>query len=153
EWMHPEKTMAEKSVAKLYDEVKRVWNTIRFVNGDGKPIAYTATLETEQGTIVISLRPDWAPNHVRSFVALAKVGYYDGLGFESAIEVPDEQGKKQEAKIQGGSPRGSDEDGDDSIGYWLKPELRYQIQDQSLADLREAGVPEAVMTKLSSLKD
>src|SRR5262245_3859486 len=68
----PETTMAGQSVGKLYTEVLRLWDGIRFVNAAGKRPAYRATLETELGPIEIALLPDIAPNHVRNFIALTR---------------------------------------------------------------------------------
>ena len=48
----------------------------------GKRLDYRAVLNTDAGAITIALQPELAPNHVRSFVALARAGYYDGLVFE-----------------------------------------------------------------------
>ncbi len=47
--------------------------------------AYTATIKTEKGDIVIRLRPDLAPQHVNNFVFLARQGFYDGLWFHRVI--------------------------------------------------------------------
>src|SRR5258705_13658753 len=40
---------------------------------------YTATVNTTQGTIVIELLPDQAPDTVNNFVVLAVNGYYNNL--------------------------------------------------------------------------
>jgi len=86
DWQRPpDMTMTGKSVGKLYTEVVNAWDTIRFTSAAGKPIAYRATLDTELGSVVIDLRPDLAPNHVRNFVALALVHYYDGLVFDFTL--------------------------------------------------------------------
>jgi hypothetical protein len=75
EWQRPpDLTMTNKSVGKLYEEVVRLWKDIRFETPSGKKLAYKATLDTEMGPIEITLRPDLAPNHVRSLVALARAG-------------------------------------------------------------------------------
>ncbi|MFQ5342980.1 MAG: peptidylprolyl isomerase [Anaerolineae bacterium] len=47
--------------------------------------AYTATIKTDKGDIVIRLRPDLAPQHVNNFVFLARQGFYDGLWFHRVI--------------------------------------------------------------------
>jgi cyclophilin family peptidyl-prolyl cis-trans isomerase len=128
EWQRPpDLTMTHKSVGKLYEQVVRLWDAIRFETPNGKKIAYRAILDTEEGTIEITLRPDLAPNHVRSFVALAKVGYYDGLVFERTIEeaVEGQPDAKVEV-IEAGCPMGTGEPGFGSIGYWLKPEFNPQ---------------------------
>src|SRR5262245_57994553 len=79
DWQRPpDTTLTGKSVGKLYTEVVRAWDGIRFVADDGQRLRYTATLETDLGSVEVALRPDWAPNQVRNFVALAQVGYYNG---------------------------------------------------------------------------
>jgi peptidyl-prolyl cis-trans isomerase B (cyclophilin B) len=128
EWQRPpDRTMTNRSVGKLYEQVVRLWDDIRFETPSGKKIAYRAILDTEMGTIEIMLRPDLAPNHVRSFVALARVGYYDGLVFERTIQEPVEgQPDAKVEVIEAGCPVGTGEPGYGSIGYWLKPELNSQ---------------------------
>ncbi len=117
----PETTLAGKSVGKLYGEVVKLWDAIHFATSHGKPITYKAVIDTEMGTIEISLRPDLAPNHVRSFVALAKAGYFDGLVFERTVH---EEGPDAKLElIEAGCPLGTGELGYGSIGYWLKPEF------------------------------
>lgn len=125
DWQRPpDLTLTGKSVGKLYTEVAKTWDTVKFASANGRSIAYRATIETELGPIEITLRPDWAPNHVRNFIALAQVGYYDGLVFERTIneEVPERAGDKLEI-IEAGCPLGTGEPGYGSIGYWLKPEI------------------------------
>ncbi|MCH8814092.1 MAG: peptidylprolyl isomerase [Chloroflexi bacterium] len=46
---------------------------------------YTAIVKTERGDITIQLRPDLAPEHVNSFVFLAREGFYDGVTFHRVI--------------------------------------------------------------------
>src|SRR5258708_7448269 len=122
DWQRPpDTTMTGKSVGKLFTEVTRLWDDIKFVSPNGKPLAYSATVETEMGTIEIALRPDLAPNHVRNFVALARAGYYDGLVFERTIHEEGENGNLD--LIEGGCPLGTGDIGYGSIGYWMKPEI------------------------------
>ncbi len=47
---------------------------------------YTATLNTTQGNIVLTMLPQWAPVTVNNFIVLAVNGYYNGLTF---WDVPD----------------------------------------------------------------
>lgn len=125
----PDTTMTGKSVGKLYDAVVQSWESIRFVSSSGRPLAYKATLETEQGTIEIALRPDLAPNHVRNFVALARAGYYDGLVFDRIIrEVSDTMPEVRRDLIEAGCPMGTGESGYGSIGYWMKAEFDPNLQ-------------------------
>jgi len=43
-------------------------------------------LETTQGTIVIAMRPDLAPNHVARITELVRDGFYDGVVFHRVID-------------------------------------------------------------------
>jgi peptidyl-prolyl cis-trans isomerase B (cyclophilin B) len=122
----PDRTRTGKSVGKLYSEVVRLWDTIRFAAPDGTRIGYAATLATDLGDIEIALNPDLAPNHVRNFIALARVGYYDGLVFD---RVDEEDGVADDGKpihyegLQAGCPLGEGSPANNSIGYWLNPEF------------------------------
>lgn len=60
--------------------------------------AYTATISTNKGDIVIQLFPEFAPNTVNNFVFLAKEGFYDGLPFHRVIS---------NFMVQGGDPTGT----------------------------------------------
>ena len=46
---------------------------------------YTAVIKTVRGDITFDLRPDLAPNHVNSFVFLAKEGFYNGVKFHRVV--------------------------------------------------------------------
>jgi len=140
----PDVTVAGKSVGKLYEETKKNWDAIRFTTDDGKPKRFTALLDTDLGVIEITLRPDWAPLHVRNFVALAGAGYYDGLFFERVVHeelkkdllTVEDDTEARQAKgeapipldyIEGGCPLGTGAPGYGSIGYWLRPEFNPQL--------------------------
>jgi cyclophilin family peptidyl-prolyl cis-trans isomerase len=120
----PDTTLTSKSVGKLYTDVVRLWKDIPFVNAAGQRVEYSATIETDAGTIELALLSDVAPNHVRNFVALARSGYYDGLMFDRIYhQVSDVDRDVRLDMIEGGGPLGADDLEDhDSIGYWLKPE-------------------------------
>jgi cyclophilin family peptidyl-prolyl cis-trans isomerase len=70
---------------------------------------YTATVNTNQGQIVIQLHPDIAPVTVNNFIVLAIHGYYNGLTFW----------KSEDWVVQGGDPLG---DGRGGPGYSLPDE-------------------------------
>ena len=72
---------------------------------------YTATIETDAGTMVAELNPRIAPNHVNSFVFLAREGFYDDVIFHRVIPG---------FMIQGGDPTGT---GGGGPGYKLKAEF------------------------------
>jgi len=125
----PEKTMTQKSVGKLYTTVVGLWDKIPLATADGKPLSYRAMLNTHEGPIEITLRPDIAPNHVRSFIALAKAGYYDGLVFERTVHMQADNNPAVKLDyIEGGCPMGTGEENFGSIGYWLKPEFTDKVQ-------------------------
>ena len=122
----PDDTIAGKPTYALLRQVKELWETIRFITTDGKAIEYTAVIETNLGEFEIALRPDAAPNHVRSFIALAQAGFYNGLLFDRVrAEEPDSTadtpGTRLE-QIEAGNPRGALEEINGSIGYWLHVE-------------------------------
>lgn len=66
---------------------------------------YTATIETNCGTFAIELDQEESPRTAASFVALARDGFYDGLGFHRIAPG---------FVIQGGDPQG---DGTGGPGY------------------------------------
>lgn len=72
---------------------------------------YTATVKTVRGDFTIDLRPDLAPQHVNSFVFLARDGFFDGVTFHRV-----EPG----FVIQGGDPTGT---GTGGPGYKLPAEF------------------------------
>ena len=47
---------------------------------------YRAVLETAAGNITLEFFPDKAPNHVRNFLRLASVGFYDGTAFHRVVK-------------------------------------------------------------------
>jgi peptidylprolyl isomerase len=46
----------------------------------------TLLLQLKDGTVVIELRPDLAPNHVARIKTLARKGFYDGIVFHRVID-------------------------------------------------------------------
>ena len=46
---------------------------------------YLAHMLTNKGEVVLKLMPDVAPLHVTNFIYLARMGFYDGLGFHRVI--------------------------------------------------------------------
>jgi peptidylprolyl isomerase len=47
---------------------------------------YCAIITTEKGRMIVQLYPEVAPEHVNSFVFLARKGYYDGVTFHRVLE-------------------------------------------------------------------
>ncbi len=81
---------------------------------------YTAELTTTKGPIRLTFSPDVAPGHVRNFLALAKIGFYNGVTFHRVIKG---------FMIQGGCPQGT---GSGGPGYTINAEFN--------ATPHEAGV-------------
>jgi peptidylprolyl isomerase len=47
---------------------------------------HSLILETNKGTVVVTMRPDLAPNHVARIKALVRDGFYDGVVFHRVID-------------------------------------------------------------------
>ena len=68
---------------------------------------YTATMETNCGTIEIRLAVEEAPETVASFVSLARMDFFDGLTFHRIGQDPG----GNDFVIQGGDPEGTGQGG------------------------------------------
>ena len=78
---------------------------------DLKNKVYSAVLETSKGNIHLKFLPDVAPGHVANFLALAQIGFYNGVGFHRIIKG---------FMIQGGCPEGR---GTGGPGYTIPAEF------------------------------
>ncbi len=143
----PDTTVTGLSVGKLYEQVAAVFDQIRFVDVRGRKIKYFATLKTEQGDIRIELLGDSAPNHVRNFIALARVGYYNGLPFHRSLRQKVDD--KFEAYIEAGCPLGTGDLGYGSLGYWLKAEP----SDEFVHDEGVVGASHSLVSRGDQLED
>jgi peptidylprolyl isomerase len=74
----------------------------------------TLYMDLPQGRVVIELRPDIAPGHVRRIKELAREGFYDGVPFHRVIEG---------FMAQGGDPTGA------GTGGSSKPDLKAEFSD------------------------
>lgn len=131
----PEKLPAEKSIngksmVEMLDKVKELWPTIVFAK-DGKPVEYTASIETDLGDVTVEFFPQDAPNHVRSFICLVKAGYFDGLIFHRCF---------QGFMIQGGCPLGN---GSGGPGYRLKAEFNGREHDKGVLSAARSDDPDS----------
>lgn len=127
----PPKTLAGLNCGELNEQVQRTWNTIKFVDAAGKKQTYLIELDvgsgaTQFGAIEILMRPEIAPNHVRNFVALAMLHYYDGLRFDRIVR---QEGMTEDGKVsklvllEAGSPLENGDPAGSNLGYWLRPEF------------------------------
>jgi peptidyl-prolyl cis-trans isomerase B (cyclophilin B) len=119
-------THTGKNAVKIFESIaNELWDKANFADDQGRRVRYQAVVATELGDIHIDLHGRLAPNHVRSFVCLAKAGYYDGMAFYYSINR-----KLQDntvAYIESGCPRGTGQRGSGSIGYWLRKELSEKL--------------------------
>jgi peptidyl-prolyl cis-trans isomerase B (cyclophilin B) len=125
----PVRTLAGKPTAALHLAVRKVWDEIKLNNPD--PVRVVLT--TDAGEVEFTLFPDVAPNHVRNFLTLAKVGYFDGLVFERVVRQEAVSADGTPLKIEfltGGCPTGEGNPGQGHLGYFLKPEFSQLTHDE-----------------------
>ena len=127
----PDMTAGGKAPGKLFELIagkeggSGLWDQTKFVAPDGKRIQHFALVKTDAGDMKIELLQDAAPNHVRSFICLARAGYFDGLPFHQSIR---REGQNFQGYLESGCPKGTGELGYGSIGYWLKPEIKENLK-------------------------
>lgn len=117
----PERTSSGLLTVGLRRGVERMWNDIDFTSPAGNLVSYDAVLDTNYGVIVVELRPDLAPNHVRNFIALARAGFYHGLEFERVGRAT--PSGTAISRIELGCPFGLSESVPGHLGYCLKSEI------------------------------
>jgi peptidyl-prolyl cis-trans isomerase B (cyclophilin B) len=108
-----------------------------FTKEEIKKMAETrAIIETKFGNIEIRFFPDVAPNHVNSFIELAKKGFYDGTTFHRVIPG---------FMIQGGDPNSKDADrsrhGMGGPGYTIKAEFNQKPHKRGTLSMARSADP------------
>ena len=95
-----------------------------------------AVIETKFGTIELKFFPDVAPNHVNSFIELAKNGFYDGTTFHRVIPG---------FMIQGGDPNSKNPNkashGTGGPGYTIKAEFNDKPHKRGILSMARAADP------------
>ena len=98
----------------------------------------TGVIETKFGNIELKFFPDVAPNHVKSFIDLAKKGFYDGTTFHRVIPG---------FMIQGGDPNTKSPDrskhGLGGPGYALKAEFNEKTHKRGTLSMARAASPDS----------
>ncbi len=110
--------------ANVKAQVEEVQKTFDFKNS-----VYTATLDTTKGPIRLTFLPDVAPGHVKNFLALAKIGFYNNLIFHRVING---------FMIQGGCPLGT---GTGDAGYKIKAEFNATPHEPGVLSMARSNDP------------
>ncbi|MAI66919.1 MAG: hypothetical protein CMJ26_03460 [Phycisphaerae bacterium] len=108
-----------------------------FVSGWRVYVAKDALIETSEGVIRISLRPDEAPNTVWNFQELAEGGLYQNTTFHRIVPL---SSKGHPFVIQGGDPTGT---GMGGAGNWLPIENSKLPHDFGVISMARAGDPDS----------
>ena len=119
--MNKEKCKAE--VDKAAQEIDLAKNT------------YTVEMTTAKGPIRIEFFPDVAPGTVKNFLALCKLGFYDGLIFHRVIEG---------FMVQGGCPQGT---GYGNGGYNIKAEFNSTPHVAGVLSMARSNDPNSASTQ------
>ncbi len=96
---------------------------------------YTVELDTTKGPIRLTFLPDVAPGHVKNFIALAKIGFYDNLIFHRVISG---------FMIQGGCPLGT---GTGDGGYKIKAEFNSTPHLAGVLSMARSNQPDSAGTQ------
>ena len=100
------------------------------------PAAVEAAIVTDKGTMVVTFFAEQAPQHVQSFLKLARDGYYDGLAFHRIV---------RGFMIQGGCPHtrsgATGEPGTGGPGYTLPAEFHDVPHTRGIVSMARARDP------------
>src|SRR5438132_7757883 len=88
---------------------------------------YTAELDTTKGPIRLTFLPEVAPGHVKNFLALAQIGFYNGVTFHRIIKG---------FMIQGGDPEGT---GSGGPGYRINAEFNATPHETGVLSMARTG--------------
>jgi peptidyl-prolyl cis-trans isomerase B (cyclophilin B) len=92
---------------------------------------YTVELDTSKGPIRLTLDAQAAPGHVKNFVALAQVGFYNNVTFHRVIKG---------FMIQGGCPQGT---GTGGPGYTIKAEFNRTPHEAGVLSMARTNDPDS----------
>jgi peptidyl-prolyl cis-trans isomerase B (cyclophilin B) len=96
---------------------------------------YTVELTTSKGPIRLEFFPDKAPGHVKNFLALTNIGFYDNLIFHRVIK---------SFMIQGGCPEGT---GYGNGGYNIKAEFNKTPHVAGVLSMARGPSPDSASTQ------
>jgi len=92
---------------------------------------YAVQLQTSKGPIRLTLLPEVAPGHVKNFLALAQIGFYNGLTFHRIIKG---------FMIQGGCPQGT---GTGGPGYEIRAEFNKTPHEAGVLSMARSNDPDS----------
>ncbi len=98
---------------------------------DVKDPENTLYLDLKDGRVVIELRPDLAPNHVKRIKELVRKGFYDGVVFHRVIDG---------FMAQTGDPTGT---GTSGSGQKLKAEFSKEKHERGTVSMARASDPDS----------
>ena len=102
---------------------------------------YTATIDTDAGTMVAELYPKLAPKTVNSFVFLAREGFYDNVIFHRVIPG---------FMIQGGDPTGT---GTGGPGYSVPAEFNATKHERGILSMARTSDPNSAGSQFFVMHD
>jgi len=115
----PQENGSEQAMSKRYDKAPEM--------AIDPSKTYTASIQTNKGTIEVEFLPGEAPNTVNNFVCLARDGYYDGTPFHRVVKG---------FMIQGGDPTGT---GTGGPGYRFNDEKVVRPYNKGIMAMANAG--------------
>jgi len=101
----------------------------------------TLYLDLKDGRVVITLRPDLAPNHVARIKELVRQGFYDGVVFHRVIDG---------FMVQGGDPTGT---GMGGSGKKLKAEFSREKHLRGICSMARAQSPDSADSQFFIMLD
>jgi peptidyl-prolyl cis-trans isomerase B (cyclophilin B) len=133
----PDSTSTNTKIVGWEDEAEEDDLEIPFVSGWRVYEDQHAIIETSEGNIRISLRPDVAPNTVWNFRELANGDFYQNTTFHRIVPITS---KGHPFVIQGGDPTGT---GSGGPGYWLPIENSDLPHDFGVISMARASDPDS----------
>ncbi len=126
----PDLTYGGKKTGPLRAAVEFLWSKVKLTDDVNHPVLRTLRIDTGEGPFEIELRPELAPNHVRNFLVLAKLGFYDGLLFERSVHqrVQDDDTESRIDLLIAGCPTGTGDEGYGHLGYFVRAEIEPDLR-------------------------
>lgn len=135
--LRPDGETVYQKIVRWEDEAAEDDLETPFISGWRVYVDQDAMIETSEGDIRISFRPDAAPNTVWNFRELAKGDFYQNTTFHRIVPMTS---KGHPFVIQGGDPTGT---GSGGPGYWLPIENSDLPHDFGVISMARAGDPDS----------